>query len=125
MRQRIYSGSIYEERAGYARAVVDGRFVFVSGTVGADFRTGRLAEGAAAQAELAVRNIREALEQAGSRLDDVVRLRVFVPDPEDVRAVSAVLKLHFDAIRPTNTTVCSPLTSSNMKVEIEATALKP
>src|SRR5437763_11470027 len=80
-RQHIYSGSKYEELAGYARAVVDGRFVFVSGTVGADFKTGVFAQGAEAQTEQAIRNISEALTKAGSRLEDVVRIRVYVPDP--------------------------------------------
>ncbi len=124
-RERIYSGSKYEELAGYARAVVDGRFVFVSGTVGADFKTGVFADGAAAQTEQALANIRDALAKAGSRLEDVVRVRVYVPDPGDVMTVSAVLKRHFDKIRPTNTTICTPLTFPEMKVEIEVTALKP
>ena len=124
-RERIYSGSKYEELAGYARAVVDGRFVFVSGTVGADFKTGIFAEGATAQTEQAIANIKEALAKAGSRLEDVVRLRVYVPDPADVMTVSGVLKRHFDEIRPTNTTICTPLTFPEMKVELEVTALKP
>jgi enamine deaminase RidA (YjgF/YER057c/UK114 family) len=123
-RERIYSGSKYEELAGYARAVVDGRFVFVSGTVGADFKTGRFPDGAQAQTEQAIANIKDALAKAGSGLDDVVRIRVYVPDPGDVMAVSGVLKRHFDRIRPANTTICSPLTFPEMKVELEVTALK-
>src|SRR5260221_14638362 len=124
-RQHIYSGSKYEELAGYARAVVDGRFVFVSGTVGADFKTGVFAQGAEAQTEQAIRNISDALTKAGSRLEDVVRIRVYVPDPADVMPISGVIKRHFDKIRPANTTICSPLTFPEMKVEIEVTALKP
>jgi enamine deaminase RidA (YjgF/YER057c/UK114 family) len=124
-RQHVYSGSKYEELAGYARAVVDGRFVFVSGTVGADFTTGVFADGAVAQAEQAVANIRQALAKAGSRIEDVVRIRVYVPDPKDVMPVSAVVKRHFDKVRPANTTLCTPLTFPEMKVEIEVTALKP
>src|SRR5258708_13610462 len=99
-RERIYSGSKYEELAGYARAVVDGRFVFVSGTVGADFKTGVFADGAAAQTEQALANIRDALAKAGSRLQDVVRLRVNVPDPGDVLTVSSVLTPTFHRHAP-------------------------
>ncbi|MBI1776784.1 MAG: RidA family protein [Proteobacteria bacterium] len=124
-RQWIYSGSKYEELAGYARAVVDGRFVFVSGTVGADFKTGAFADGAEAQSEQAIANIREALAKAGSSLEDVVRVRVYVPDPADVMTVSRVMKRHFDKTRPANTTICTPLTFPEMRVEIEVTALKP
>jgi enamine deaminase RidA (YjgF/YER057c/UK114 family) len=124
-RQHIYSGSKYEDLAGYARAVVDGRFVFVSGTVGADFKTGVFADGAVAQAEQAIANIKDALTKAGSRLEDVVRVRVYVPDPKDVMPISGVIKKHFDKTRPANTTLCTPLTFPEMKVEIEVTALKP
>ena len=124
-RQRIFSGSRYEDMAGYARAVADGRWVFVSGTVGADYAAGTFADGAEAQAELAIANIGKALGEAGSRLEDVVRVRVIIPDPADVAAVSEVMRRHFHAIRPANTTFCAPLTFPEMKVEIEVTALKP
>ena len=63
-RRFISSGSPWEALAGYSRAVVDGRWVFVSGTVGADFRTGRLARGAKAQAEKSIDNIEAALAKA-------------------------------------------------------------
>jgi enamine deaminase RidA (YjgF/YER057c/UK114 family) len=55
----------------------------------------------------------------------VVRIRVYVPDPADVMPVSQVIKTHFDKIRPANTTLCTPLTFPEMKVELEVTALKP
>lgn len=125
MRKQIYSGSKYEEMAGYARAVVDGRWVFVSGTVGSDFASGDFPDGAKAQTQQAVANIKWALEQAGSRLEDIVRVRCFVPDQADVPDVAAVLKQHLDHVRPTNTTLCVPLPFDEIKVEIEVTALMP
>ncbi|RDI26064.1 enamine deaminase RidA (YjgF/YER057c/UK114 family) [Pseudacidovorax intermedius] len=121
-RRFIQSGSRWEELAGYARAVVDGRWVFVSGTVGQDFRTGRFPEGAEAQAELALDTIGSALAEAGAGFDDVVRVRVYVPDRGDVVAVSQALRRRLGDNRPANTTVCSPLAVEGARVEIEVTA---
>ncbi|WP_017759363.1 Rid family hydrolase [Pseudacidovorax intermedius] len=121
-RRFIQSGSRWEELAGYARAVVDGRWVFVSGTVGQDFRTGRFPESAEAQAELALDTIGSALAEAGAGFDDVVRVRVYVPDRGDVLAVSQALRRRLGDNRPANTTVCSPLAVEGARVEIEVTA---
>ena len=123
MRKYIYSGSPFEELAGYARAVQQGPWIFVSGTVGMDFETGVLPKDAAQQAERAISTIRSALEQAGATLGDVVRVRVYIPDRNDVNAISQVIKKHFDH-HPANTTTCSPLAVPGCKVEIEVTALK-
>jgi len=91
-RRFVSSGSPWEKLAGYSRAVVDGRWVFVSGTVGADMRTGRLARGAKAQAERALDTIEAALGKAGATLKDAVRVRVHIPRRRDVVAVSSVIK---------------------------------
>ena len=123
-RQLISSGSPYEEMAGYSRAVVEGDFVFVSGTVGYDFRTKHLPPDAKGQAEQALKTIAEALDKAGSGFADVTRVRVYIPDPADVPAVSEVIKAHFGAYKPANTTVCAPLAVPECKVEIEVTAVK-
>jgi enamine deaminase RidA (YjgF/YER057c/UK114 family) len=122
-RRHILSGSKFEELAGYARAVVVGDRIFVSGTVGMDFATGTMPEGAAAQTKVALATIARALAEADSGLHDIVRLRVFVPDPADVMAVSAVLKARVGFTRPANTTVCAPLAVEGARVEIEAEAI--
>ena len=121
-RQFIQGGSRWEELAGYSRAVVDGDWVFVSGTVGAELSTGRLPTGAAPQAELALDIIEAALLKARSSLADVVRVRVYVPERADVAAVSEVLKRRLGTNRPANTTVCTPLAVEGALVEIEVTA---
>lgn len=123
-RKFVSSGSPWEALAGYSRAVVDGRWVFVSGTVGYDLRTNTWPPTAQAQAEMSLDIIERALRDAGAALLDVVRVRVFVPDRADIEAVSGVLKKRVGAARATNTTVCSPLAVDNAKVEIEVTALK-
>ncbi len=124
LRTHIYSGSVYEEMAGYARAVVVDDHIFVSGTVGVDFETGQMAEGAAEQANQALDTIARALAQAESGLHDVVRTRVYVPAPDDVAAVAGVLKRRLGFTAPANTTVCSPLAVPEARVEIEVEALR-
>ena len=123
-RQHVFSGSVYEEMAGYARAVVVDDRIFVSGTVGVDFSTGDMPESATAQTELAVDTIKSALQQADSGLQDIVRLRVFIPDSGDVMDVSSVLKERIGFTYPANTTVCAPLAVPGAKVEIEAEAIR-
>ncbi|MDB6002467.1 MAG: Endoribonuclease [Rhizobacter sp.] len=121
-RRFIQSGSRWEELAGYSRAVVDGDWVFVSGTIGQDFVTGAFPASAADQCALALDTIETALVQAGATLADVVRVRVYVPDRADVMAVSGVLKQRLGSNRPANTTVCCPLAVEAAKVELEVTA---
>ena len=121
-RRFISSGSPYEDLAGYSRAVVEGEWIFVSGTLGQNFATMSMPESAAAQAEQALDTIEAALAQVPAGLMDVLRVRVYVPDRGDVVAVSGVIKRRLGAARATNTTVCCALAVEGAKVEIEVTA---
>ncbi|MGH1477498.1 MAG: RidA family protein [Geminicoccales bacterium] len=123
-RRHIFTGSKYEELAGYSRAVVVDDRIFVSGTVGYDFKTGELPSSAADQAGQALDTIAWSLEQAGSGLGDIVRVRVYVPDPDDVVDVSKVLKKRLGPAYPANTTICAPLAVPECKVEIEVEAIR-
>jgi len=123
-RRWIFSGSPWEEMAGYARAVLDGEWVFVSGTVGFDLRTGLWPATAGEQADKACSTIADALHAAQADIADIVRVRAYVPDRADIPAVSAVLKARFGVARPANTTVCCALAVEQALVEIEVTARK-
>ena len=123
-RSHVFSGSVYEEMAGYARAVVVDDRIFVSGTVGVDFATGEMAEEAEAQAVTALDTIETALVEADSGLHDIVRVRVYLTDPDDVAAIAAVLKQRIGLARPANTTVCAPLVVPGARVEIEVEAIR-
>ncbi len=79
-RRLIGSGSRFEADIGYSRAVVSGRWVFVSGTTGFDYATMQIAPDIEAQAEQALLNIDAALREAGAAMTDVVRVRYIVPD---------------------------------------------
>jgi enamine deaminase RidA (YjgF/YER057c/UK114 family) len=123
-RRHIFTGSKYEELAGYARAVVVDDRVFVSGTVGYDFKTGELPETAEGQTEQALNTIAWSLNEADAVLGDIVRVRVYVPNPDDVVAVSTTLKRRLGNAYPANTTICAPLAVPECKVEIEVEAIR-
>ena len=119
---RISSGSPFEEQIGYSRAVVDGDWVFVSGTTGFDYAAMTIADGVVAQAEQCLRNIALALEQAGASFADVVRVHYLLPDPDDFEPCWPVLRRYFAAVRPAATMLTCRLTDPRMKIEIEVTA---
>lgn len=121
-RRLISSGSPFEEVAGYSRAVVDGNWVFVSGTSG--FKDGKIADDVAAQTEQCLATIGAALAEAGSSFADVVRVKVFITEAAFFETVAPILGKAFKGIKPANTTVVCGLIDPRMKVEIEVTALK-
>lgn len=123
-RRLISSGSPFEHEMGYSRAVVDGRWVFVSGTTGFNYDTMSIAEDVAAQAEQCFRNIGKALEQAGAGFSDVVRVRYIFTRAEDFAPCLPVMKAYFGAVRPAATMIVAGLADPAMKIEIEVTALK-
>ncbi len=123
-RRRISSGSSFEELASYSRAVVDGEWVFVSGTTGFDYAAGTISGDVVEQTEQTFRNIEAALAEAGAEMADVVRIRVFVADPADFEKIAPIIGRHCREARPANTTIVASLVDSRMKVEIEVTARK-
>lgn len=118
----ISSGSPFEARIGYSRAVVDGSMIYVSGTTGYDYQTMQMPEDAGQQARNAFATIAHALEQAGASLKDVVRVRYYITDMTHYDALVAVAGEVFHAIRPAATMLVCGLTTPEMKLEIEVTA---
>lgn len=121
-RQRISSGSPFEADIGYSRAVVDGDWVFVSGTTGFDYATMTIDDDVAVQCEQCLRNIDAALQQAGTALQDVVRVRYILPDAAQFPACWPVLRRWFGEIRPAATMISAGLADPRMRIEIEVTA---
>jgi 2-iminobutanoate/2-iminopropanoate deaminase len=122
MRRLISFGSEFEAQGGYSRAVLDGEWVFVADTTGFDYATMTIAEDPAEQARQTFRNIERALAEAGATLADIVRVRYYVPNPDDWPRIVPVLAETFAAIRPAATAVFCGLVDPRMKIEIEVTA---
>lgn len=124
MRQRISSGSSFEAAIGYSRAVVDGDWMFVSGTTGFDYDKMTISESVVEQADQCFRNIAKAMEQGGFSLADTVRVHYLLPYAKDFELCWPVLQKYLGDIRPAATMFVAGLADSRMKIEIEVTALK-
>jgi enamine deaminase RidA (YjgF/YER057c/UK114 family) len=121
-RRLITSGSRFEADIGYSRAVVDGDWIFVSGTTGYDYRAMSIDPDVVVQARQALRNIEAALAEAGASLADVVRVRYLLPAAGDFEPCWPVLREAFADIRPAATMMVVGLADPAMKIEIEVTA---
>jgi len=121
-RRSISSGSTFEERIGYARAVVAGDHVYVSGTTGYDYATMRIDDDVVAQCRQALRNIGSALAAAGCGFADVVRVRYLLPERDDFESCWPVLRETFGAVPPAATMVVCGLADPRMRIEIEVDA---
>ena len=122
---RISSGSPFEEMAGYARAVIDNGWVFVSGTAGYDINNKCYPPTVEKQAEMAFSIISEALNKAGTSLDNMVRIRVYVASQAEFERIKPIIKKYCELARPANTTILCDLVEPEMRVEFEVTARIP
>ncbi|MFZ2869963.1 RidA family protein [Zavarzinia sp.] len=123
-RRLISSGSCFEAEIGYSRAVVQGDWVFVSGTTGFDYAAMTIVGDVAGQCDQALRNIAAALAEAGAAMADVVRVHYYLPNADDFPACWPILRQWLGEIRPAATMLVSGLADPRMKIEIEVTALK-
>lgn len=121
-RQRISSGSSFESDIGYSRAVIDGEWVFVSGTTGYDYASMQISNDIVEQCEQCMQNIVAALHEAGVSIDDVVRVKYILPNADDFKPCWPTLKRYFGDCRPAATMFSAGLADSAMRIEIEVTA---
>ena len=123
-RTLISSGSTFEAEIGYSRAVVQGDWVFVSGTTGFDYSTMTISDDLVEQTAQTLKNIEAALVQAGASMRDVVRVTYVLPNGADFPKCWPVLKQFFGDIRPAAMMISAGLSDPRMQIEIEVTALK-
>lgn len=121
-RRLISSGSPFEQNIGYSRAVVDGDWVFVSGTTGFDYGTMTISDDVVEQAEQCFKNINLALAEAECALSDVVRVHYILPNREDFEPCWPVFRRYFADVRPASTMIVAGLADPRMRIEIEVTA---
>ncbi len=125
-RIRAESGSIWEEKAGFARALRDGNRILVSGTTATTPTGDPVCEGdAEGQAVYILDKITAAIEALGGTLADVARTRIYLQRVEDWQAVSKVHSRYFIDIRPANTLISGIEIIGPYMVEIEAEAILP
>ncbi|CAN7278289.1 RidA family protein [Variovorax sp. LjRoot290] len=123
-RKLISSGSTFEEQIGYSRAVVDGDWVFVSGTTGFDYATMTISDSVVEQAEQCLKNIESALQRADANMKDVVRVTYVLPNGAEFESCWPVLRKYFGEVRPAAMMISAGLADPRMKIEIEVTARK-
>ena len=122
-RRHFSSGSPFEPRIGFSRAVRVGDTIHVSGT-GPIWADESFDDDAGAQARRCLEIVAAALEELGGTVDDVVRTRIYLTDPTDIDAIGPVHAEFFGAARPAATALAvAALLDPRWKVEIEADAL--
>jgi len=123
-RQLISSGSTFERDIGYSRAVVDGDWIFVSGTTGFDYENMTISDNLLDQTEQCLKNIQAALAEAGADLNDVVRVMYILPNATRFPDCWPVLRKYLGAVRPAATMISAGLSDPRMQIEIQVTARK-
>lgn len=121
-RQLISSGSTFEQEIGYSRAVVEGDWIFVSGTTGFDYSKMTISDDLLEQAEQCFRNIEAALEQAEASLQDIVRVTYVLPDAADFPKCWPVFRKYLGEVRPAAMMLSAGLSDPRMRIEIQVTA---
>ncbi len=123
-RKHVNTGSDWETKFGYSRAVAQGDFCFVSGTTGTNYETGKMPEKAAQQARNAITTIDGALRACGFEMGHVVRVQYTVSSREVIAQIQPELQRAFGDIKPAATLVIADLIEDTMKIEIEVTAFR-
>ncbi len=121
-RRLISSGSTFERDIGYSRAVVDGEWIFISGTTGFDYSKMTISDDLVEQAEQCLKNIDAALNEAGANMRDIVRVTYVLPSAADFPKCWPTLAKYFGEIRPAAMMISAGLSDPRMRIEIQATA---
>ena len=123
-KRTLISLSEGEKTYAMSRAVVQGDWCFVSGTVGYDYVKGELPDSAAQQAQNTFANIMAALKQGGFELGHTIRVQYTLSDRKYMDEVMPIIRAHFGAILPAATMVIADMVDPKMKIEIEVTAYR-
>ncbi len=121
-RRLISSGSTFEQEIGYSRAVVDGDWIFVSGTTGFDYSKMTISDDLLEQTEQCFKNIELALNEAGASIRDTVRVTYVLPDAADFPKCWPVMRKYLGEVRPAAMMLSAGLSDPRMRIEIQVTA---
>jgi enamine deaminase RidA (YjgF/YER057c/UK114 family) len=121
-RRLISSGSTFEQEIGYSRAVVEGDWIFVSGTTGFDYSKMTISDDLLEQAEQCFRNIGAALDEAGASMRDIVRVTYILPDAADFPKCWPIFRKYLGDVKPAAMMLAAGLSDPRMRIEIQVTA---
>ena len=125
MKKRVHSVDILPKFGPYSHVVEAGGFLFVSGIVSIDLKKDlTITDDIRAATELVLNNVKRALESAGSRLDNVVKVTVFLRDMADFNGMNEVYRTFFSENPPARSCVAVKEIPGNFPVEIEVIAIK-
>ncbi len=122
-RKLISTGSSFEEKISYSRAVAVGNTVYMSGCTGYNYDTMTISDDIREQTIQTLKNIHSALALAGSSMKDVVKVTYIVTSADEFTSCYDILKETFNDIRPAATMFVAPLINDSIKVEIEVIAV--
>ncbi len=122
--KRISTGSAFEKKMGYSRAIVKSGWCFISGVTGYDYATMEIPDSAALQTRNCFATIAKVLTEAGFEMDEIVRVQYTVSNTAFVDEIIPELGAALSEIRPAATMVIAGLIRPEMKIEIEVTAFK-
>jgi len=122
--KRISSNSSFEREYSYSRAIINGPFIFISGTTGYDYKNMFLPEGIEGQCEQCFKNIEETLLQAGASMSNIVRIQYILPKASDFEKCRSVINSYLNEVKPAATMFEAGLLNDEMKIEIQVTAMK-
>lgn len=121
---KLKTGSIYEEKRCYSRAVVIDNWILVANTAGRHYSTREMSTDPVEQTRQCFANIEGSLNAVGAGLSDIVRARISIPFAEHKEAVMAIVAEKFRGVDPASTITATPLASPDYLVEIEVTAYR-
>ncbi len=124
-REAIFTGDAPAAIGPYSQAIATGGLVFCSGQLGLDPATGNLLDGAEAQAERSMLNLRAVLHAAGLTFEEVVKTTIFLADMNDFTVVNAIYGRYMPDPPPARSTVQVAALPKGGRVEIEAIARRP
>ncbi len=122
--KHISTGSPFEAKLGYSRAIVKSGWCFVSGVTGYDYTTMEIPEDPLAQARNCFATIADVLTKAGFTMNDIVRAQYTITGADLVDVIAPALSEALGSVRPAATMNVARLIRPVMKIEIEVTAIR-
>jgi len=122
-KQVIWSDKAPKPSGPYSQGILAEKFLFVAGQTGTDPKTGKLPDGVAAQTKQTLENVKAIVEVAGTTLDNVLRVGVYLRDINDFGEMNKVYQTFFTQNPPARSTIQAALVGKFL-VEIDCVVLK-